>query len=74
MRRFASVPLWGLAVFFSTPAGGWTARPSAENDGRFILELRVLEQPVTTTATLIAYNEDNVIVTKEIEVTITPQN
>lgn len=49
-------------------------RASAENDGRFILELRVPEQPITTTATLIAFNEDNVIVTKEIEVTITPQN
>jgi hypothetical protein len=46
---------------------------SAQNDGRFILRLGVPEQPTTRKVTLIAASEDNVIVTKEADITFTPQ-
>ncbi len=48
-------------------------RPSAENDGRFILELRVPEERITTRARAIAWTADNLIVTREVEVSIVPQ-
>jgi len=49
--------------------GGYT---SPEHDGRFILELRVPEREETHKVTLVAASEDNVIVTKQIEVKIVP--
>jgi hypothetical protein len=46
--------------------------PSAENDGRFILSVRVPQEPTTEKLTLVAATEDNLIVTKELEVKIVP--
>jgi len=47
--------------------------PSAENDGRFILLLEVPDERTTTKARAIAWTEDNLIVTREVEVTIVLQ-
>ena len=46
---------------------------SAENDGRFLVELHRLPSEATTRkVTLVAASEDNVIVTKEVQVQIVP--
>jgi hypothetical protein len=45
---------------------------ASEVDGRFIIQVRVPDQPETRKMTLIAATEDNVIVTKEVEVRIVP--
>jgi len=45
---------------------------SAENDGRFILRVRIPQERRTDRLTLIAVNEDNVIVAGELQVTIVP--
>jgi len=41
-------------------------------DGRFIMRVGVPEQPKTVKLTLIVANEDNVIVSKEVQVRIVP--
>jgi len=49
------------------------ARPSAEDDGRFILQIKVPAERTVCKLTMTAVNDMNVVVTREVEVVLEPQ-